>query len=36
VRVIYDQDAGRIVIINVVTGTEFYNYAYSSIDEGYL
>ncbi len=29
VRVMYDRDAGRIVIINVVTGDEFYNYPYS-------
>jgi hypothetical protein len=29
VRVMYDRDAGRIVIINVVTGDEFYNYSYS-------
>ncbi len=28
VRVIYDRDTGRIVVINVVTGTEFYNYFY--------
>lgn len=28
VRVIYDREAGRVVIINVVTGTEFYNYPY--------
>ena len=36
VRVIYDQSAGRIVIINVVTGTEFYNYAYSGATVGAL
>ena len=36
VRVIYDQDASRIVIINVVTGTEFYNYIYSTVNEGSL
>jgi hypothetical protein len=29
VRVMYDRDADRIVIINVVTGDEFYNYSYS-------
>ncbi|HIK44432.1 MAG TPA: hypothetical protein IGR64_06030 [Leptolyngbyaceae cyanobacterium M65_K2018_010] len=36
VRVMYDQSAGRIVIINVVTGTEFYNYIYSTANEGAL
>ena len=36
VRVIYDQSASRIVIINVVTGTEFYNYIYSTANEGAL
>jgi hypothetical protein len=29
VRVIYDETAGRVVVINAVTGTEFYNYSYS-------
>jgi hypothetical protein len=29
VRVWYDRDAGRIVIINLYTGDEFYNYSYS-------
>ncbi len=29
VRVIYDRDDARIIIINVITGDEFYNYAYS-------
>ncbi|MFM7424894.1 MAG: hypothetical protein ACKO7W_07885 [Elainella sp.] len=28
VRVIYDREAGRVVVINAVTGTEFYNYPY--------
>ncbi|MBL1173594.1 hypothetical protein [Pantanalinema sp. GBBB05] len=28
VRVIYDREAGRVVVINIVTGTEFYNYPY--------
>lgn len=28
VRVIYDREAGRVVVINVVTGTELYNYPY--------
>ncbi|MEA5448066.1 hypothetical protein VB780_05760 [Leptolyngbya sp. CCNP1308] len=36
VRVMYDQSASRIVIINVVTGTEFYNYVYSTANEGAL
>lgn len=29
VRVIYDRDTGRIVVINWVTGDEFYNYFYA-------
>ncbi len=29
VRIIYDKNASRIVVINVVTGTEFYNYSYT-------
>lgn len=28
VRVMYDREAGRVVVINVLTGTEFYNYPY--------
>jgi hypothetical protein len=28
VRVIWDKGAGRVVVINAVTGTEFYNYTY--------
>jgi hypothetical protein len=28
VRVTYDREAGRVVVINKVTGTEFYNYPY--------
>jgi hypothetical protein len=28
VRVMYDREVGRVVVINVVTGTEFYNYPY--------
>lgn len=28
VRVMYDRAAGRVVVINVLTGTEFYNYPY--------
>lgn len=36
VRVIYDRDTKRVVVINVVTGTEFYNYIFSDVDEGAL
>ena len=36
VRVMYDKGTGRMVIINVVTGTEFYNYTYSMANEGAL
>lgn len=36
VRVMYDMGTGRVVIINVVTGTEFYNYFHSMRDEGSL
>jgi hypothetical protein len=36
VRVMYDKGASRMVIINVVTGTEFYNYIYSMANEGSL
>lgn len=36
VRVIYDRDTGRIVVINAETGDEFYNYFYSEVDEGSL
>jgi hypothetical protein len=28
VRVMYDRAAGRVVVINVLTGDEFYNYPY--------
>jgi hypothetical protein len=28
VRVMYDESAGRVVVINVATGDEFYNYSY--------
>lgn len=28
VRVMYDREAGRVVVINVLTGDEFYNYPY--------
>jgi hypothetical protein len=36
VRVVYDLAAERIVIINAITGTEFYNYVYDAPSEGYL
>lgn len=36
VRVMYDRDTSRVVVINVVTGTEFYNYFFSTVDEGSL
>ncbi|WP_228041504.1 hypothetical protein [Planktothrix mougeotii] len=36
VRVMYDRDTNRVVVINVVTGTEFYNYIFSDVDEGAL
>jgi hypothetical protein len=36
VRVMYDKGSSRMVIINVVTGTEFYNYTYSIANEGSL
>lgn len=36
VRVIYNRNTGRITVINAVTGTEFYNYVYSDVNEGRL
>ena len=36
VRVMYDRDTGRVVVINRVTGDEYYNYFYSTTDEGAL
>ncbi len=36
VRVMYDKDTSRVVVINKVTGTEFYNYFFSTADEGKL
>jgi hypothetical protein len=36
VRVIYERDTGHVVVINRVTGDEFYNYFYSEEDEGAL
>jgi len=32
----YDKDTSRVVVINVVTGTEFYNYIFSTANEGSL
>lgn len=36
VRVMYDKDTSRVVVINKVTGTEFYNYFFSIANEGKL
>ncbi|WP_207714383.1 hypothetical protein [Scytonema sp. UIC 10036] len=36
VRVMYDRSTGRVVIINEATGTEFYNYQYTDVNEGNL
>ncbi len=36
VRVIYDKNTSRVVVINKVTGTEFYNYIFSTAKEGAL
>lgn len=36
VRVIYDKSTGRVVVINKLTGTEFYNYVFSMVNEGNL
>ena len=36
VRVMYDRSTGQVVIINQATGTEFYNYRYSDVNEGRL
>lgn len=36
VRVMYDKDTSRVVVINKVTGTEFYNYFFSTANEGKL
>lgn len=36
VRVMYDRDRARVVIINEATGTEFYNYQYTDVNEGSL
>lgn len=36
VRVIYDRDTSRVVVINLLTGDEYYNYFFSSTSEGAL
>ncbi len=36
VRVIYDKGTSHLVVINKITGTEFYNYIFSIADEGQL
>lgn len=36
VRVMYDRDTSQLVVINVRTGDEFYNYFFSITDEGAL
>lgn len=36
VRVIYDRGTKRVVVINKQTGTEFYNYFFSDVNEGAL
>jgi hypothetical protein len=36
VRVMYDKGTSHVVIINKITGTEFYNYIFSIANEGSL
>lgn len=36
VRVIYDRGTKQVVVINKQTGTEFYNYFFSDVNEGTL
>jgi len=36
VRVMYDKGTSHVVIINKITGTEFYNYIFSVANEGAL
>ena len=36
VRVMYDKDTSRVVVINKMTGDEFYNYIFSIANEGKL
>jgi hypothetical protein len=35
-RIMYDHSNGRVVVINLTTGEELFNYVYSEVDEGYL
>lgn len=35
-RAIYDRSNSRMVVINLSTGEEIFNYVYSEVDEGYL
>lgn len=34
VQVTYDRDKDRVIVVNKETGTEFYNYIYSEVNEG--
>lgn len=36
VRVMYDMDTKQLVVINIRTGDELYNYTFSNVDEGSL
>jgi archaellum component FlaG (FlaF/FlaG flagellin family) len=36
VRVMYDKGTSRVVVINIMTGDEFYNYIFSTANEGSL
>ena len=36
VRVIYDKSTSHVIVINKITGDEFYNYIFSITDEGRL
>ena len=36
VRVIYDKNTSHVIVINKITGDEFYNYIFSITDEGRL
>jgi hypothetical protein len=36
VRVIYDKGKSHVVVINKKTGTEYYNYIFSTVNEGNL
>jgi hypothetical protein len=35
-RVVYDRGSSQVVVINLTTGEEIFNYFYSEVDEGYL